>query len=254
MQPWQNALNKFLANWKDRDDVIGIVICGSYITGSPSDRSDIDLHIVLSDEVKWRERGNQYIDGFLIEYFVNPPRQIRNYFKEDFNDRSTMSMIQFITGKIIVDKIGVIAQLRKEANDWKEKKYDELDSAIKEIKKYMLWDTYDNLLDCYESNRADFDFVYHQSLFVLFSEYCFLLNIEQIPYYQITRYLTDIYYLQKYLKAPFPDENFAILFLKATEAKDRELMITLYGKLLEHVYKHTGTFRIDGWHIKTPVE
>lgn len=80
MKPWEDALNKFLASWKEQKDVIGAIVCGSFITGLPTERSDIDLHIILSDEVDWRERGNQYVDGFLIEYFVNPPRQNKEIF------------------------------------------------------------------------------------------------------------------------------------------------------------------------------
>lgn len=251
---WKDALNKFLVNWKDRDDVVGSLICGSFITGSPTDRSDIDLHIILSEEVNWRERGNLYVNGFLIEYFVNPPRQIRGYFAEDYKDRSTMSMVQFITGKVIFDKQGIVEQLKREAIDWKNKKYDDIDPSMKEIMKYRLWDSYDNLLDCYESERKDFGFVYYQSLLLLFNDYCSLLSIEQIPFYQITRYLSDPLYILKYLKTPFPDPKFSELFLMAVETHEREMMIELYGKLLNHVYQQSGEFNIDGWNIRTPVK
>jgi predicted nucleotidyltransferase len=254
MKSWEDTLNKFLVKWKDRDDVVGAMVCGSYITGHPTDRSDLDVHIILSDEVDWRERGNQYVDGLLIEYFVNPPRQIREYFAEDYNGHNTMSMVQFITGKVIFDKQGIIEQLKKEAMEWKDKKYDDMDTSLKEIKKYGLWDSFDNLLDCFETQRKDFDFVYHQSLSLLFKEYCFFLNIEQIPFYQITRYLSDPRYLSKYLKAPFPDQEFCEMYLMAVETEARDMMIEIYEKLLSHVYEQTGGFNIDGWNIRTPVK
>src|SRR5690554_5091223 len=206
MKYWEDALNKFLVNWMKRNDVVGALICGSYITGSPTNRSDIDVHIILSDEADWRERGNQYVDGYLIEYFVNPPRQIREYFSKDYDDRSTMSMVQFITGRVIFDHHGIIEQLKVEANHWKAKKYGHEDAAMIEIKKYRLWDSLDNLLDCYETDRVDFTFVYQHSLVLLFNDYCALLNIEKIPYYQISHYLSVPSYLSQYLKTPFPDQ------------------------------------------------
>jgi hypothetical protein len=105
MQEWKIALEEFLKDWKIRNDVVGALVCGSYITGNPSKRSDIDVHILLSDDVEWRERGNRIINGFLIEYFVNPPKQIRRYFQEDFQDHRTMSMVQFITGMTVYSNL-----------------------------------------------------------------------------------------------------------------------------------------------------
>ncbi len=37
---WEEKLNKFLENWEYMNDTIGILVCGSYITGNPSTHSD----------------------------------------------------------------------------------------------------------------------------------------------------------------------------------------------------------------------
>jgi|HigsolmetaAR203D_1030402.scaffolds.fasta_scaffold03493_5 predicted nucleotidyltransferase len=253
MRHWEDALRKFLAEWLKREDVIGALVCGSHVTGSPSPRSDIDVHIVLTDDSDWRERGNRYVDGFLIEYFANPPRQIRAYFEEDFRDRRTMSHVQFMTGRALFDPHGVVEQLRREAREWKAKTYDEIAPSLIELKKYGLWDAYDNLSDCFESGRRDFDFVYYQSLYLVFDEYCAILNIESIPFYQVTRYLTDPSYLSKYLKSPFPDPAFARLFMAAVEERDRGKKPEAFRLLVEHVFRKTGGFDIDGWKVRTPV-
>ena len=76
MTNWREKLNIFTENFKHKNDVIGILVCGSYITGSPTNHSDLDVHMVLENNVNYRERGNKIIDGLLIEYFANPPRQI----------------------------------------------------------------------------------------------------------------------------------------------------------------------------------
>ena len=78
MQGWEIALQKFLKKWDNRKNVIGALVCGSYVTGNPSKHSDIDVHIILDSKTSWRERGNEIIDGFLIEYFANP---IKNHYK-----------------------------------------------------------------------------------------------------------------------------------------------------------------------------
>jgi len=145
---WETALEQFLEEWKHRDEVVGILVCGSYITGKPSKRSDIDVHIILREDGDWRERGNRVVQGYLIEFFANPPQQIRSYFKEDYQDRRPMSMVQFLTGRVYVDKCGIVKQLVDEAREWKTKPYDAVPEPIIELKKYGLWDALDNLLDC----------------------------------------------------------------------------------------------------------
>ena len=40
MEEWKIALEEFLKDWMSRNDVVGALVCGSYITGHPSKRSD----------------------------------------------------------------------------------------------------------------------------------------------------------------------------------------------------------------------
>ncbi|PZE21101.1 nucleotidyltransferase domain-containing protein [Paenibacillus xerothermodurans] len=254
MNEWERAVDIFLRDWRSKPEVIGAMVCGSYITGNPSPRSDIDVHIILSDAVDWRERGNRICRGFLIEYFANTPKQIRGYFQEDFNDRRTMSMVQFITGSIVFDTAGVIGQLRREAQEWRERQHTGLTEASLELKKYAIWDTLDNLYDCFEGQRADFHFSYHNSLMRLFKEYCEVLQLEPIPYYQIYSYLSDSMYLAKYLKSRFPDEAFKHMFIQALQEADRNKMMQYYDRLSQHVLTQMGGFDIDGWTLRSPTE
>jgi len=254
MPNWEEALTEFLKDWKDRKEVIGAMACGSYVTGNPSKRSDIDVHIILTNDVSWRERGNRISNGFLIEYFANPPLQIRGYFQEDFRDNSTMSMVQFITGRILFDKTGVINELKSEAKDWFNKKHDGLNDTLLELKKYAIWDTLDNLKDCYEKERVDFNFTYNNSLFNLFKDYSSFLKLETIPFYQINSYLSEPTYIEKYLKKPFPDETFRLVFLKALQEIDSGKKMDCYEALANHVLNQMGGFEIDGWKVKSSID
>ncbi|GAA3343650.1 nucleotidyltransferase domain-containing protein [Deinococcus persicinus] len=251
---WRKALETFLNDWQGRDEVVGALVCGSYVTGHPSERSDIDVHIILSNDVKWRERGNQIVDGFLIEYFANPPGQIRRYFQDDFNKHRTMSMVQFQTGQILFDYTGIIKELKLEAYAWQEKNYETINKTVLELKKYGLWDMLDNTKDCYEQKRGDFIFVYHHALATLFMEYGQFLNVDTIPTYQIHAYLVDPIYLQKYMKSAFPDEHFKQMFLHALKESNTEQMLESLEALVSYVLKQMGGFCIDGWHVKSPIE
>ncbi len=254
LDKWKTALETFLKDWQDRDEVIGALVCGSYVTGNPSKRSDIDVHIILAEGVAWRQRGNRVINGFLIEYFANPPSQIRRYFQDDFNKRRTMSMVQFKTGRILYDYTGIINDLKYEAEEWLSKRYKKVNKTVLEIKKYGLWDALDNLKDCYEQERKDFTFTYYNELANLFMEYCHFLNLERIPSYQICAYLEDPLYLQKYCKPAFPDDDFKKTFMKAMQEDNAQKMMEVYEALVNYVLNKMGGFRIDGWHIKSPID
>jgi hypothetical protein len=85
MREWAGAAQKFLGPWTERSDFEGALVSGSYAVGLPDTHSDIDIMIVLSDRVRFWERGNRDIDGFLIEYLADP-----DYFWErTFNDEYT---------------------------------------------------------------------------------------------------------------------------------------------------------------------
>lgn len=72
--------------------------------------------------------------------------------------------------------------------------------------------------------------------------------------HQITSYLTQLEYLLKYVKKPFPDDTFKELFLKAMECRSKEVMLNNFEKLLDHLFRKIGGFNIDGWTLRTSVE
>jgi predicted nucleotidyltransferase len=251
---WRESLDIFLQGWKGNMDITGAMVCGSFITGNPSKHSDIDVHLILSDDLDWRERGNKVVDGYLIEYFINPPKQIRCYFLQNYRDRKPMSIVQFLTGEILFDKTGDIDFLKNEARKWFNKAYEAQSNSTIELKKYLIWDMWDNLQDCVEKGRVDIPFVYMNSLQLLFSHYCEFLRLENIPYYQIVAYLTDESYLVKYLKKPFPDLEFIGLYLSAIQENDTLKMMVRYTALTELVLQKMGGFNIDGWKMRSDLD
>ncbi|MDP2861070.1 MAG: nucleotidyltransferase domain-containing protein, partial [bacterium] len=72
MNDWNSAVKKFLEHWANKKEFEGAVLSGSYAVETQSKNSDIDVMIVLSDKTKWWQRGNQVVDGFLIEYIADP--------------------------------------------------------------------------------------------------------------------------------------------------------------------------------------
>ena len=250
---WEDKLNKFLKTWEHDEDTVGILVCGSYITGSPSTHSDLDVHIILNDNVDYRERGNKIVDGLLIEYFSNPPKQIKKYFAEDYNEISPMSQNQFVTGKIIKDTNGIVQQLKNEAQQMLDKKYIDIDTSVNELQKYGLWDMLDDLQDVFDNNREDFDFIYYVCLDKLLKTY---MKYIKFPYNKksILGNITSEIVRNKYLLEELPDKSISDLICKCITTKEKEQRIKHYEELTNKIINLFGGFDIDKFKFKSPVD
>lgn len=249
------ALNKFISGWRSKPEVIGALVCGSYITGDPNENSDIDVHIILSSNIKWRERGNLYVNGYLVEYFANPPQQILKYFEEDYKSNSWMSMVQFVTGKVIFDETGEIAKLKEKANNWMLRPFSRIDDdKVIEAMKYSIWDIYDNLQVAFKGSRSDFYYIFFNNLsriFEIYSKYIgwYVPNTDQ--QYEL---LSNEKFRAKYMIRSFPNINFAKKFKNALSVTIEKDMMINFKDLVDYVLEEMGGFNIDGWKLNSKVE
>lgn len=250
---WEEKLNKFLENWEYMNDTVGVLVCGSYITGNPSSHSDLDVHIILDEKVDYRERGNKIIDGLLIEYFANPARQVKEYFKEDYKQVKSMSQTQFVTGKIMFDKTGEVQKLKEEAKKMLDKKYSDLDTNMNDLNKYGIWDMLDDLQDGLENNREDFDFIYYCNLDKLLSLYMrhikFAYNKKTI-----LGNITSKIVRNKYLLDELPDEEIKLIIKNCIVLNNKEERMKNYELLTNKILELVGGFDIDKFKFKSPVD
>lgn len=138
MKNYKIAINKFINQLENKNDIAGALVCGSFVTGDPTVNSDIDLHLLLSKKTSYKERGNKIVDGFLIEYFMNTKEEILKYFKSDYSKNRTVSYVMFLTGEIIFDKNKEILELKKEAKKYIKKDFFKLKNHEMENYKYAL--------------------------------------------------------------------------------------------------------------------
>lgn len=249
---WRGKLDIFLSNFEHMKDVDGILVCGSYITGNPSSHSDLDVHIVLNNSVDFREKGNKIIDGLMIEYFANPPKQILKYFDGDFNDKSLMSQVQFATGEIIVDKNHTVTSLKEKAKNMIDDFYKTEGTTISDSTKCFFWDMLDDLQDAYENNRPDFDFLYFNLLNRLMSNY---MNCINRPYVFKAIYgnITNPIVRKKYLLKELPDVAISDLMAKCIIAVDKSEKMRLYQALTDEITNKFGGFDINDYKMKSKV-
>lgn len=250
---WEEKLSKFLDDFAYKDDVVGVLVCGSYITGNPSNHSDLDVHIILRDDVDYRERGNKIVDGLLIEYFSNPAKQVREYFKNDYKRFRTMSFVQFITGKIFLDKTGIVKELKEEAKTYFDKHFSDLDSSIDALSIYGMWDMLDDLKDGFENNKEDFDLIYYCNLDKLLTLY---MKFIKYPYNtkSILGNITSEIVRKKYLLDELPDKEISELIKNCIILPSREERMNNYEKLTNKILDLCGGFDIDNFKYKSPVD
>ena len=253
MEKWEKALDTFIQEWMCRDEVEGLLVCGSYVTGTPSKRSDIDLHIILSKETEWRQRGNKIINGYLIEYFANPPDQIREYFREEHAVNRRHAPHQFVSGRIILDKTGTLQQLRNEAAEWMKKEYLELNSNSVELFKYGLWDTLDNLHDAYKKESGSFTYAYWSALISAVDFYSRYMKYDTLPPHKIHELLNELAQRVKYALPDYPDAEYKELLNEALLAKEKVIMLQCYERIVTYIQERAGGFNINGWQLRTPV-
>lgn len=268
MQSWEQALEKFLADWKNKDYVLGAMATGSYVTGHATKYSDVDVHIILSDKInsghsvlgfqtkrlKWRERGNKIVDGFLIEYFANPVRRLREYQKEDYEENSRTGARMFCTGKIIFDKTGIVARLKAEAEKEMARKFKKPEKIWVESAKYKLWDHFDTLKDLHDRKAPTFEYIYYLSLESLIGIYSKFLRAEVPPPFKLHALLNDAGFRRDYRFEEFPDKDFSNLLLKCLTERDRNTMLENMEKSTNYVLEKMGGFNIDGWKLRTTVK
>ena len=248
---WREKLDLFLNDFEYTNEIIGILVCGSYITGNPSSHSDLDVHIILSEDVDFRERGNKIIDGLLIEYFANTPEQILQYFEEDYHKFEFMSQTQFITGEIIKDTNNVVRDLKDKAKEYQDRKFNDLDNSLHELDKYGLWNSLDDLEDMFENDKPEFYFVFYNNLNNLLRSY---MKLSRLPYNMKTMLgqITSDITRQKYLLEELDDKEISEAIKNCLLSKDKQVMLDNYTFIVQRVFTKSGGFDIDNFKFKSP--
>jgi len=254
MKNWEEKLNSFLSGFEHFGDVIGVLVCGSYITGNPTRHSDLDVHLILKDSVYYRERGNKVIDDLLIEYFANPPRQIFRYFEDDFHERTLMSQTQFATGKIMLDKTGDLTILKEKALEMIDTFYknERETPSMSDLTKYLLWDMLDDLQDALETGKPDFDFLYFNSLSRMMAFYMQCIN-RPYNFKTIHGNVSDGTFRGRYLLRELPNATIRTLIAKSITTVNKSDRLVIYESLTKKILDGFGGFNIDDFKLKSDV-
>lgn len=132
--------------------VLGILWCGSASRGEATAGSDLDFHVLVTGDERWRH--NFVLGGVPIEVFHNPARKIRAMFEN--NDGDTLHM--FAEGKVVfphpeLDKLIFDARERVKAGPPPQ--------PVTEFERFVL-------LECVMDTRAQLNASVHVALVMYF--------------------------------------------------------------------------------------
>lgn len=121
----EQVVTDFIDELKRRDDVLGILIFGSYARGEQRENSDVDVFVLVTDGV-WRDVEVRDEQAFEIVY--SSPEKARQFYEENPND----AVQQWTEGKIVYDPHGEMEKLKELVLTIKEKGKPQMD--VKKIR------------------------------------------------------------------------------------------------------------------------
>lgn len=252
MKNWQDALNKFLSRYINKPWFEGAVLCGSYAAGNQNKFSDIDVTIIASDDIGWQEKSNCYVDGFLIEYTINPIYKNAEYMKSGLENHAPINQNMFAYGVILADKHGVMKKLKQQSIRDLKKPIKPFSKYTNDFMKYRLWCRYDDMLSL-KHDGYKIDLLYWDLVGLLITAYCDFNCLRRFPLPKMQKMLLDSTYAKRYHADKLPDKKFTKLFMNCFDAKAKDKIDAL-DKLYNFVMKSGGGFDIGQFRGRRKVE
>jgi len=233
---YKQVLDKFIMKYKKDDNVIGILVSGSIIHSKPDKNSDLDVHIILNKSTM-RERGNTWIDGVEIEYFINPISQINEYFRSEIDKPCTVHML---ANSIVLYRRGeIVDKLIHRAKLLMRKKLPKMSKVEIENAKYLVDDLRKDLEDMYiKQDIFSFNFIATKLL-----DEC--LNI----FYKIKREpLEKTKQIANSIKKI--DNKFADLYINSINERKMDERYRSINIVVDYLEKMLGGKRTKEWKLK----
>ncbi len=110
----REQIYQIIEELKKDERVQGILLTGSYVYGTPHEKSDLDVRVVTKGSANWVETESIKF-GTKLEAYFNPPEVIRNYFEIKRNTGDPCTIHGWSNGEIVYDPSGIVAELQQEA-------------------------------------------------------------------------------------------------------------------------------------------
>lgn len=249
MDDINKALIKFIKKF-NIDDIEGILLYGSVVSGKTDDKSDIDVMIVRSSGYNKQGVGVCYIDDRRIEYFIYGIDYLFEEAQKEIDNNDPSHLTKFITSKIIFDKTG---------------KFSEEVNKIKTLYEIPIKPKHDNHIKkeiFHINNRLEkltnlkdaesFYISYYDILSKIRDMYILKNGLMYIPLQKTEKLFKDPRYMKEYIMSDIhkgPDNVFMDKYLKALKLGDKDEMINRIEDLFKYSIKdesfNTGEFFLE---------
>ena len=254
MEKWEIAARKFVEQCEVYNDMEAVFLTGSYAAGNADKYSDIDLYIVLSDHATWRVRGNKRVDGFSVEYFANPAKQIKKYIDSSYNDVRILEINMILNGIVILNRNATAESLREYCLEKDMNNFQTLGEFSIKMGQYYIWDNFDELTRAYENKSADFTMQYYVFIRNIFDFYSRYICSPVPDYHHLYRWLTDDAYHDKFKLPPYRDITFLDLISRMFDNSDISTMFSRASDLKDYVLSRTEGLNMDDFMLKGPCD
>lgn len=148
----------------ENKNVEGIIFYGSNQTGFSNEFSDIDLHIIFSDNIDEEIRGSSLISGYRIEYFEKTLKSMYNKTNTEFKNQGNAVVSMIVYGNIIFDRNGKIEELKNYIKEVYSNPMPKLDEEKAKEQLAIINNFFDDLKNLIENNNIYANHVFHLTL------------------------------------------------------------------------------------------
>lgn len=153
----EQVLQSFIDELKDREEVLGVVVFGSYARGQHRPDSDIDLYVLIK---QGSYRGIEQRQGINFEIVFSSAEESRLFAKKRPDDLLNL----WRDGRILYDKEGGIRQLQKEAHELEKKGKPALDEQTLNHLRFSAEDTLRAVSGFADKDKSSATLTFHKLL------------------------------------------------------------------------------------------
>lgn len=211
----------------DKDNLLGILVYGSSLTGYSAKNSDIDVLVVLR-EADTCFRGVTYIDGRKVEYFFKP---IEKFLSEavGFTKSNCPSHIAMYQNAYFYYDQGDIMKNFLQADNQFYNANREKPKTNEDIKFVQIENRLCSLTNILQRDGQEFYMVYYNVLEMIRAFHSLRSGESDVPFAKAYRVYNDKNYYNQFVgkdaSNPLPDPNFVELYNKCINLDEKPVMM-----------------------------
>ena len=244
MKQIREYIDYLLEKLEINNEVLGVLLYGSYALEQEDEFSDIDILIVVEEINKnICGRGNILKDGISIEYFIKTESEIYEELLYELEIIEPVMRMELLTGNIFYEKYSTLSKLKKRAEKVNLMPYKQLSTV--EIQKLTIT-LRNQIKEIDRKNKhkdKDLCFCYYNYLYELIKTYCYY---EGIPFrkYKFFKTYTNEKYRIKNMQLDIKDEYVKSKFIYLITNLDTDILKELTEYILNKLSQLPIEYRI----------